>query len=80
MPRSSPDAFKRLGGPLELLQLWVNLPPRLKMTPPRYTGLQAERSRHHRRDRPHREPGLRNWGGQNGPIASLTGVFMSTSS
>jgi redox-sensitive bicupin YhaK (pirin superfamily) len=24
----SPDAFKRVGGPLEILQLWVNLPSR----------------------------------------------------
>ncbi|RYY94351.1 MAG: pirin family protein, partial [Chitinophagaceae bacterium] len=30
------------GGPLEILQLWVNLPARLKMTAPHYTGLQAE--------------------------------------
>jgi quercetin 2,3-dioxygenase len=38
---SSPQ-FKREGGPLEILQLWVNLPARLKMTEPRYVGLQAE--------------------------------------
>ena len=38
----SPDSFKRDGGPLEILQLWVNLPPRLKMTTPRYIGLQRE--------------------------------------
>ena len=38
----SPDAFKRAGGPLEILQLWVNLPSRLKMTTPRYQGLQAD--------------------------------------
>jgi redox-sensitive bicupin YhaK (pirin superfamily) len=38
----SPAAFKRDGGPLELLQLWVNLPSALKMSPPRYQGLQAE--------------------------------------
>jgi hypothetical protein len=36
----SPAEFKRRGGPLEILQLWVNLPPRLKMTAPRYVGLQ----------------------------------------
>ncbi len=30
----SPEAFKRTGGPLEILQLWVNLPARLKMTAP----------------------------------------------
>jgi len=36
---SSP-AFKRSGGPLEILQLWVNLPAQHKMTAPAYTGLQ----------------------------------------
>ncbi|RAK62732.1 pirin family protein [Hymenobacter edaphi] len=36
---SSPE-FKRTGGPLEILQLWVNLPARHKMTEPRYVGLQ----------------------------------------
>ncbi len=38
----SPASFKRDGGPLEILQLWVNLPGRLKMTKPAYTGLQRE--------------------------------------
>jgi redox-sensitive bicupin YhaK (pirin superfamily) len=38
----SPDEFMRKGGPLEILQLWVNLPPRLKMTQPRYIGLQRD--------------------------------------
>ena len=38
----SPEEFKRDGGPLEILQLWVNLPARLKMTEPRYFGLQGE--------------------------------------
>ena len=37
----SPASFKQSGGPLELLQLWVNLPSRLKMTRPNYLGLQA---------------------------------------
>ena len=37
----SPDSFKRSGGPLEILQLWVNLPRRLKMTEPAYVGLEA---------------------------------------
>lgn len=36
----SSDEFKQAGGPLEILQLWVNLPARLKLTEPRYTGLQ----------------------------------------
>ena len=38
----SPASFKQAGGPLEILQLWVNLPGRLKMTAPAYTGLQRE--------------------------------------
>jgi redox-sensitive bicupin YhaK (pirin superfamily) len=38
----SPDDFLKSGGPLELLQLWVNLPGRLKMSPPHYVGLQAD--------------------------------------
>jgi redox-sensitive bicupin YhaK (pirin superfamily) len=38
---TSSDAFKASGGAMEILQLWVNLPARLKMTAPAYTGLQA---------------------------------------
>jgi redox-sensitive bicupin YhaK (pirin superfamily) len=37
----SSNAFKKTGGPLEILQLWVNLPAKFKMTEPRYIGLQA---------------------------------------
>ncbi len=36
----SPTSFCDRGGPLEILQLWVNLPSRLKMTAPHYVGLQ----------------------------------------
>ena len=42
----SPERFRREGGPLELLQLWVNLPARLKMSPPAYRGLQADEIPH----------------------------------
>ncbi|MFD1873246.1 pirin family protein [Hymenobacter bucti] len=37
----SSNEFKKTGGPLEILQLWVNLPAKYKMTAPRYLGLQA---------------------------------------
>jgi hypothetical protein len=40
---TSSDAFKASGGDIEILQLWVNLPARLKMIAPRYTGLQGDR-------------------------------------
>ncbi|WP_404376324.1 pirin family protein [Vreelandella aquamarina] len=75
----SPPEFLREGGPLEILQLWVNLPSRLKMSEPRYVGLQREGI-----------PAIAlpggsklnliagQWQGQMGPIESLTGVFMST--
>ena len=36
----SSEKFKQEGGPLEILQLWVNLPAKLKMTDPKYRGLQ----------------------------------------
>jgi redox-sensitive bicupin YhaK (pirin superfamily) len=31
--------FSRTGGRFELLQLWVNLPAKSKLTPPRYQAL-----------------------------------------
>jgi len=38
----SSDEFKAKGGPLEILQLWINLPAKYKMTKPKYIGLQKE--------------------------------------
>ncbi|WP_291785640.1 pirin family protein [Cecembia sp.] len=38
----SSGKFKKEGGPLEILQLWINLPAKLKMTEPRYIGLQKD--------------------------------------
>lgn len=76
----SPAAFLRSGGALEILQLWVNLPGCLKMTAPRYTGVQVDAI-----------PAIAiadsratlnlvsgSFDGRTGPVASLTGVFMST--
>jgi len=75
----SPPEFLREGGPLEILQLWVNLPSRLKMSEPRYVGLQQA-------DIPAIAlPGggelnliAGEWQGSAGPVETLTGVFMST--
>ena len=76
----SPEQFKRRGGPLEILQLWVNLPARLKMAPPAYVGLQRDAipalPTADGRGRVNVIAGRR--GGTEGPIRSLTGVFMST--
>jgi quercetin 2,3-dioxygenase len=76
----SPEGFKQSGGPLELLQLWVNLPGRLKMSPPRYVGLQEGEIPAVPVDQGQATVKLISgtWGGHTGPIPSLTGVFMTT--
>ena len=74
----SPDDFKRTGGPLEILQLWVNLPARLKMTAPRYIGATREEIPTVERDGVTVNVISGEWGGVTGPIESLTGVVMTT--
>jgi quercetin 2,3-dioxygenase len=75
----SPEAFREQGGPLEILQLWLNLPARLKVTPPRYTGLQ--RSEIPSVTTPDGMGSVQliagEWGGATGPFVSITGVFMT---
>jgi len=75
----SPEGFKRDGGKIEILQLWVNLPARLKMTAPAYTGLQAA-------DIPNFATEDRlvtielisgDWDGHAGAHRSLTAIMMS---
>ncbi|MEO6340453.1 MAG: pirin family protein, partial [Caulobacteraceae bacterium] len=76
----SPAGFKQRGGPLEILQLWVNLPARLKMVEPRYIGLQREDipSLVSDNGRVTVNPTSGDWDGGAGPIASLTDVQMAT--
>lgn len=76
----SPAAFKARGGPLEILQLWLNLPARLKMTAPRYVGLQAGDLPILELDAGRARIKLISgeFNGARGPVESLTGVFMST--
>ena len=74
----SPDAFKRTGGPLEILQLWVNLPSRLKMTGPRYTGLQRDDIPSVSADGATVNVISGTFGGVTGPVESLTGIVMTT--
>ncbi len=75
----SPQTFMERGGSLEILQLWLNLPARLKMTAPRYIGVQRESI-------PvviSADGGARvklvsgEWQGTRGPVDSLTNAFMS---
>lgn len=46
----SSDHFRRAGGDLEILQLWINLPARLKMSPPYYLGLHRHQIPAYERD------------------------------
>jgi redox-sensitive bicupin YhaK (pirin superfamily) len=76
----SSEAFKRDGGGLEILQLWLNLPSRLKMVPPKYVGLQRDAIPAFEADDGratfHLVSG--DWGGQRGPFASLTDTHLMT--
>jgi quercetin 2,3-dioxygenase len=76
----SPDDFLKSGGELDILQLWVNLPSRLKMVEPRYTGLQREEIPALKADDGRITIQLISgeWEGARGPIESLTGVMMTT--
>jgi redox-sensitive bicupin YhaK (pirin superfamily) len=75
----SPEAFMRDGGPLEILQLWVNLPARLKMTAPRYVSLQRDDIPAFPVDDGKATVRLiaGTFDGHEGPIVSITGVMMS---
>jgi quercetin 2,3-dioxygenase len=76
----SPKRFLAEGGPLELLQLWVNLPARLKFAKPHYVGLQAPDMPLVRLDDGRAEAQLvsAELSGARGPIQSLTGVALMT--
>jgi len=75
----SSDDFKKNGGKLEILQLWLNLPAELKMTEPFYLGLQKEDIPHLTLD--NGKVTLKavsgNWEGVEGAFESQTGVHLS---
>ena len=73
----SPEAFRRAGGPMEILQLWLNLPARLKMTAPRYVGVQADGIPAIEAEAATVHLVSGEWQGRQGAIESLTGVFLS---
>ncbi|KAA9332997.1 pirin family protein [Hymenobacter busanensis] len=76
----SSDKFKEQGGPLEILQLWVNLPARHKMVAPKYIGLQKadipEVSADHGRVTIHAVAGT--WEGTPGAVQPLTDMQLAT--
>ncbi len=76
---NSSDEFKHKGGLEEVLQLWINLPSKLKMSPPKYIGLQKDEIPKLRFDNDKVTINLISgkWDGASGAINSLTGVFTS---
>lgn len=76
----SPESFKKHGGELEILQLWINLPARLKMTAPRYIGLQAADIPQIPLSKGQATVSLISGevAGVTGPVESLTGVTIMT--
>jgi redox-sensitive bicupin YhaK (pirin superfamily) len=76
----SSDEFKEKGGDMEILQLWLNLPSKLKMTEPRYIGLQKEEIPAISLDNGKVTLNLISgkWENTKGAVESLTDVFLST--
>jgi redox-sensitive bicupin YhaK (pirin superfamily) len=74
----SPPEFLERGGPLEILQLWINLPSRLKFTEPRYVGLQKDQIASFDNGGVTVNLISGDWSGHRGPIGSLTDVHMMT--
>lgn len=73
----SPPEFKQRGGPMEILQLWVNLPAKLKFAKPAYTGLQRADIPVVKLDGGEAQLIAGEWNGARGPAESLIGAFMS---
>ena len=76
----SSEKFKAKGGPLEILQLWLNLPKKYKMTRPEYTGLPKRAipilSWDGGKVTAHIISG--NWNGEEAPIHPLTDVHLAS--
>lgn len=71
--------FRQTGGDLEILQLWINLPSRLKTVEPEYVGLQREQLSALQFDtdkvKVHLIAGK--WNGVHGPVRSPMDVTLS---
>jgi len=74
----SPPEFLERGGPLEILQLWINLPARLKFTEPRYVGLQKDEIASFDNGGVTVNLISGDWSGHRGAIESITDVHMMT--
>lgn len=76
----SSEEFKKTGGEEEVLQLWLNLPSKYKMTPPKYIGATKDEIPQIKEDGSKVVVSLvsGNWGESTGPVDSLTGLRMTS--
>lgn len=76
----SSDKFKKEGGPLEILQLWFNLPAKYKMTEPKYIGLQKDQIPIVSEDEGKVKVNVISgkWDSTEGPIPSLSDIHMAS--
>ena len=76
----SSEQFKREGGEEEVIQLWMNLPSKYKMTPPKYQGLSKEEIKHISEDGGNVAVHLISgeWKGDKGPHESISGLTMTS--
>lgn len=75
----SSDKFKKEGGPLEILQLWFNLPAAHKMTAPKYIGLQKDQIPTVELDKGKVQVQVvsGSWGDVQAPIQNLSDIHMA---
>jgi hypothetical protein len=73
----SSEQFMLEGGPLEILQLWVNLPARFKMVEPSYLGLQRDQIPVVTQNRVSIQALSGIWEGVEGPYKALTAMHMA---
>ncbi len=76
----SSDQFKKEGGKMEILQMWLNLPAKHKMTKPFYKGLQKEDIPIVKLDDGKVKAQIISgkWWGQNGAFDSMNDIYLST--
>ena len=76
----SSEAFKQKGGMEEVIQIWLNLPARLKMVKPNYIGLQGNAIPAIEMDEGRVTINLISgeWGTVKGPVHSMTGILTTS--
>ena len=75
----SSEKFLKEGGEIEIIQLWLNLPAELKMTPPHCQGFSKNQLAYFSEDDGKVEIMLISgeWGKHEGPAQSITGLTMT---